>query len=177
MAKTKRFTIYDKMNQDGVFESNPANATAYPEVIKAAEVEGRPVWPVPYPRMLYHPQGERRVIVAGEVISTPMGPKEVGRQTEIVWKTVNNEREHRALLAEGWHETPVDAAAVAGGRTPEDEAEELNEQIKLLELRRDEKLARANASAGQAVGTRVKAQPKTPELAAGKLPMPGGASA
>ena len=168
MAKVKRFTIYDKMNDDGVFEQNPANATADPEVLKAAAAAGTAVWPVPYPKMLYHPLGERRVMVAGEIISTPMGPKEVGRQTEILTRVVNTEAEAKAALATGWHERPADAQAVADGRTPEDEAGELEAEIRALQLRRDAKLAKASASAP--VGAKVKAKPVVEPSAAASLP-------
>ena len=170
MAKKRRFTIYDKLEEDGVFESNPANSTANPEVLEAAKAAGTPVWPVPYPRMLYHPQGERRVTVAGEIIMTPLGPKEVGRQTELVWQVANNQAEHKALLAQGWHESPADAQAVANGRTPEDEAEDLAVQIRELEARRNAKLAKAGVQASAPVGTRIKASPQTEPLAAGSLP-------
>src|SRR5262249_43191656 len=63
--------------------------------------------PVEYPKMMYHPLGETRIVVPAEVLQTPLGPKLVGEQREMLHKTVGNEAEEAALVAEGWHDHPA----------------------------------------------------------------------
>lgn len=103
----KRFTIYDRMAEEGAFASNPANVDCDPELAGTAYTRAD------YPKMLFHPQGEERIIVSGEDIMTPFGPKHVGQQRELIWQTVATPAEEKRLRADGWHLTPHAALAIA----------------------------------------------------------------
>ena len=103
----QRFTIYDAMDAKGVFEENSANATAL-------GYKG----PVAYPKMFYHPKGETRITVPAEIIMTPLGPKAVGEQREIIWQIVATPAEEKALRLAGWHDHPAKAIAAGGGVAP-----------------------------------------------------------
>lgn len=107
MPKKSRYTIYDMMEDKGIFDENTANS-ASPKY----------TGPVEFPRMMYHPEGKYKIMVPGEVISTPLGPKMVGQQTELISKTVENIGEQRALVAAGWHFTPAEAITANGGDAP-----------------------------------------------------------
>jgi hypothetical protein len=113
MAAKRRFTIYDAMEDRGIFNDNPAN----PSSVDSA---GLPMYkgPVPYPKMLYHPTGETRITVPGEIIVTPIGPKEVGVQREIIWELVDGPEREQELLADGWHSHPAEAIAASGAIAP-----------------------------------------------------------
>lgn len=114
MARQKnRFTVYDMLEAKGAFESNPAN-------IDSRDNEGAMLYkgPIPYPKMMYHPEGKRRITAPGEIIVTPMGPKEVGVQTEIINRTVQNEADELALREQGWHDHPAKAMIAAGEDAP-----------------------------------------------------------
>lgn len=104
MPQKTRFTIYDAMEQDGVFDRNPANPNS-------RDNDGNALYtgPVEYPKMLYHPEGEERVIVPAEIIVTPLGPKEVNEQKELIHKTVGSAEEEAELVTEGWHDHPAKA--------------------------------------------------------------------
>src|ERR1700681_1551501 len=111
--RNQRMTIYDVMEQQGRLASNPANVDSMSE-------DGTQLYkgPVQYPRMMYHPQGELRIVVPAEIIMTPLGPKAVGLQTEIIHQVVADEAEEAALRAEGWHDHPAKAIAASGGEAP-----------------------------------------------------------
>lgn len=100
-----RFTIYDALEKSGYFDSNPANTFA------REPTSGGPLYagPIEFPKMLYHPEGEERVIVPAEIILTPMGPKPVGEQREMLHQIVVNAVEEAELVAEGWHDHPAKA--------------------------------------------------------------------
>lgn len=102
-------TRYHVMEATGVFDQNPANPTARDD-------EGLSIYrgPVEFPKMLYHPKGETRVIVPGEVVLSPGGRESlVGQQSELVWQLAKDESEQAALVAAGWHLTPAKAIAAA----------------------------------------------------------------
>ena len=84
MPRANRFTIYDALEKSGYFDKNPANTFARDATTGATLFKG----PVEYPKMMYHPLGETRVIVAAEVITTPLGAKEVGEQREMLYQIV-----------------------------------------------------------------------------------------
>lgn len=107
MRHRNQFTIYDKLEKDGYFEANPANTFARDPTTGESIYKG----PIEYPKMLYHPEGEQRITVPAEVISTPLGPKEVGEQKELIYQVVNNSAEEQALRAEGWHDHAAKAVA------------------------------------------------------------------
>ncbi len=124
MPQKTRFTIYDAMEQDGVFDRNPANPNS-------RDNDGNSIYtgPVEYPKMLYHPEGEERIVVPAEIIMTPLGAKEVNEQRELIHKTVGSVEEEAALITEGWHDHPAKAvkvrvmATIASSKlTPKEEA-------------------------------------------------------
>lgn len=99
----KRFSIFDMMEEKGIFEANSANTFA-------RDSEGASIYKKQdYPRMLYHPKGEERVIVPAQAEVTPFGPKMLGEQREIIFRQVNDPDEEKALLLDGWHKHPADA--------------------------------------------------------------------
>ncbi len=104
-GRDNRFTIYDAMEKAGIFDSNPANNYSRDPTDGHSLYTG----PVPYPKMLYHPLGEEKVTVPGEILSTAFGPKLVGEQRELIWQIVNNEAEDVAAAAAGWHDHPSKA--------------------------------------------------------------------
>lgn len=116
-----RFTIFDALEKAGAFDSNPANTFARDKVSGLSLYKFQE-----YPKMLYHPKGEQKEIVAGEWISTLNGPKLVGQQFELINQTVNSPVEEEALRAEGWHDHPAKAIrarielAIADGKLPPD---------------------------------------------------------
>jgi hypothetical protein len=150
MAKTRRIhTIYDVMDEKGVFESNPANFGAIgPEknsIYKKAE----------YPKMLYHPEGAKRVLVPAVAETTPFGPQWMGEQREIINRIVGDEAEEKHWRGLGWHDHPARAMAAAGDEMPEISSDtrvnELQSKIDglLAELARANELA-ASATAANA---------------------------
>lgn len=104
-GRDNRFTIYDALEKAGYFDKNPANSYARDPVDGSQLYKG----PVPYPKMLYHPEGEERITVPAEIVSTPMGAKEVGEQRELIHQIVSNEAEDKAAAADGWHDHPAKA--------------------------------------------------------------------
>ena|ERR1035437_7924991 len=146
--RAQRFTIYDMMEQKGVFEANPANADARDSnglsMYKKAE----------FPMMVYHPTGEERITVPGEIIATPMGPRMVGQQKRLIDKTVTDEEELAVALEAGWHKTPAAAIATRNGeeipKTQGETIEALQAQIAKLELERNSRQEEALASAKSA---------------------------
>ena|ERR1700734_2989417 len=133
--RNQRFTIYDYMETRGVFASNPANADSMSET-------GEPLYrgPQEYPKMFYHPTGEERITIPAEIILTPVGPKAVSEQKEIIHKVALNEEEAQALIDEGWHDHPARALKAGGREAP---AMSSDQRIKDLET----ELARLQAPA------------------------------
>ena len=103
MRPAQRFTVFDMMEAKGIFSANPANVTARDPVTGVSLYKG----PVPFPKMFYHPKGEKRAIVGSFA-----GAK------ELVSRIANNAAEAEQLLRAGWHEHPADA--IAAGLTEED---------------------------------------------------------
>lgn len=116
-ARSKRFTQYDLMDAAGIFAANPANADAM------QDGEGNSIYkgPIQYPRMMYHPRGEERILVEGQFVTDGEGnpllrngePIVRGQQKELIWETVTNEEEEAALRAKGWYDHPADSIAAA----------------------------------------------------------------
>lgn len=125
-ARKTRFTIYDVMEGQGVFDENPANAYS-------PDYKG----PRQYPKMFYHPEGRERVIQRAEILATPMGPEKVGELREIINRMANDADEEAALREAGWHDHPAKAMAAAGREMPQlvavNREWELEQQIKKLE--------------------------------------------
>lgn len=109
----KRYTIFDMMEERGIFALNPANPGARTE-----QGENLYSGPVEFPKMLYHPKGETRVVDPGEVLETPLGAKVVNVKTEMVSQVVTSTEQEAALRAEGWHDHPGFAVKAATGKAP-----------------------------------------------------------
>lgn len=102
-----RYTVYDAMEERGVFAQNPANASS--KTYKRAD----------WPKMLYHPKGAERVVFPGTQEITPWGERRmVGEQREIVNKVVETQEEYDALVRQGWHKHPADAIRASGRVAP-----------------------------------------------------------
>jgi len=100
MSRKVKFTIYDAMQEKGVFDTNPANAFSRDPTDGHTLYKG----PVQYPKMLYHPKGEQRITVPGTVeVDKAGGRMIVGEQRELIYMTVENEAEEKAAVAKGWH--------------------------------------------------------------------------
>lgn len=143
MRRDKRFTIYDVMEANGVFDSNPANAIS-------SDYEG----PVSYPQMFYHPQGESRVLVPGEAINTPLGVQVVGEQRELINQIARTKIEADALRASGWHDHPAKAIAASGKAapavSPDMRIKDLEAQIRALQAAQADARAEKQAETIQA---------------------------
>ena len=138
MARNKMFTVYDRMEEKGIFDANPANTSARDPVTGEGMYKG----PVPYPKMLYSPKGETRIMVPAEVVNGPYGPERHGEQRQIISVIVNNAEEERKYLDKGWHTHPSDAIAAAGGEAPPkgsaDRISQLEAQIAQLQREKAE---------------------------------------
>jgi len=106
-SKATRFTIYDVMESQGVFEANPANAVS-------SDYKG----PVQYPKMFYHPEGKEIIVQRAEILATPMGPERVGEMKQIISRAANDADEEAALRELGWHDHPAKAMKAAGKEMP-----------------------------------------------------------
>lgn len=133
--RNQRLTIYDIMDQQGRFASNPANPGSVNEA-------GESIYKrQDFPKMFYHPLGETRITVPAETVVTPFGPKFVGEQREIIWRLAADADEAEALRAEGWHDHPAKALRAAGLEAPpisqteiiEDKDAEIKRLMKELE--------------------------------------------
>lgn len=109
-----RFTVYDKMENDGAFAGNPANPDS-----QSKEGESLYRGPIEFPKMMYHPEGQTEIIVNGEEIETPRGPKLINQQTAMISQVVANAAQEAQLLSEGWHDHPAKAIAVRAETTGE----------------------------------------------------------
>jgi hypothetical protein len=106
-ARAHRFTVYDVMEAQGVFEDNPANSSS-------PDFKG----PVQYPKIFYHPEGRERIIQRAEVLATPLGPQKVGELKELISRTVLDEAAEKTLRDAGWHDHPSKSIAASGREAP-----------------------------------------------------------
>ncbi len=129
MARRNRYSIYDMMDDKGVFEKNPANASS-----------DKYTGPLPFPKMVYHPKGEYRVTQKAEIIVTPFGPEKVGELKELIYRTVMDQDELDKALDEGWHLHPADSIAAGGGQRPDvapaGAIEDIEAQIRRLQAQK-----------------------------------------
>lgn len=128
--RNKMFTVYDVLDAKGYFDNNPANAQS--DNYQRAE----------WPRMYYHPAGAERISKQAEIIVTPLGPKAVGEQRELICKVAKTEAEAEALVSEGWHDHPSKAVASRPKRSAGGGAEA---QIQALEQANREMQAQLNS--------------------------------
>lgn len=154
MAQRHRHTIFDKMDYDGVFDKNPAN-------INSRDQDGRSMYkgPQEFPKMLYHPKGEERIVRPGEAVMTHFGPKMVGEEKQLISRTVETKEEELELLKAGWHSRPRDAIKARAEITGEEvvfapesvqetELDVLRKKLEAAEVRNAE-LELAAASGGK----------------------------
>lgn len=165
-SNRNRFTVFDMMEAKGTFSSNPANADSVDPVEGTSLYAG----PVPFPKMFYHPDGDVRVLVPGEVMLDRDGQPRLdrngqeivlGRQTEIIWQLAQNAAEAKKLADAGWHDHPAKAIAAAGGAPPpiSSEARIGDLEQRLAEMQAELDRARAPAAI-------VKKKPAVPDVAA-----------
>jgi hypothetical protein len=133
----QRFTVYDVMEARGDFRKNPANVYA-----QAPTGEAIFAGPVEYPKMFFHPEGKEMIIVQGEVVTTPLGPKTIGEQRALIHRICNNPDEEEQAVKEGWHRHPSQAIAAAGKEAPATGAEQTIEALKkqIEELQKKQKV-------------------------------------
>lgn len=112
--QSKLYTIYHAMEAQGEFDANPANRSA-------VNNEGQPIYrPQEYPKMLYHPEGEKRVLKLPQEIFTRSGdpftpPRYTAAVEEIIWMMADNRQQEMALRADGWHDHPAKAIGKRDG--------------------------------------------------------------
>ena len=110
--RNKTFTIYDRLEETGYFDSNPAN-------IDSRGPHGEQIYKKQeFPKMVYHPEGQYKVTNPGEYIGTVMGPKLVGTQSELISKIVNDPEELAEALAAGWKRTPAESVGKSASGVP-----------------------------------------------------------
>jgi hypothetical protein len=145
--RNKRLSRFDLMEQSGAFAKNPANPDSISE-------DGVPLYkgPLPYPKMMYHPQGEKHEISPGEMALIRGKEVVVGQLFELIYRVVENEEEEAAARAEGWWDTPGESIVAGGGEAPPSSA---FDRIKALEAEL-EKEKRKNASLAAAGAKPVK---------------------
>lgn len=132
-----RFTIYDALDAQHYFDTNPANQDSRDPTSGTSLYQG----PVQYPRMMYHPQGVERVVVRGERVKIGDEWMTVGEQKEIIYRIVNSEAEEKAAVAEGWHHHAASAMRAAGKEAPATGADQviadLERKLKQLQEEKD----------------------------------------
>lgn len=136
------FTIYDLMEKKGMFRGNPANVDSIDPNTRQPAYKG----PVQFPKMLYHPKGETKVTVPAEIINTPLGPKAVGEQRELIHKIVESAEEEAVLKQLGWLNHPAKSIHAGGGAAPAITSEERIESLEDTIERLRAELADAKAS-------------------------------
>lgn len=104
MLNSNRYTVFDVMEAKKFFSTNPANPGS-------ATKDGQPLYngPQPFPKMLYHPDGEEKVVNPGRLEMTTLGPQICGTLKELIFVTVNDRKEEREFLEQGWHDHPAKA--------------------------------------------------------------------
>jgi len=126
-ARAHRFTVFDVMEAQGVFDANPANPSS-------PDYQG----PIQYPKMFYHPQGETRITQRAEVIATPLGPERVGEMKELIHRVAHDADEEAALREAGWHDHPALAIKASGNDAPpmvsRSREKDLQDQISVLTM-------------------------------------------
>ena len=134
--QSKRYSIYDVMEEKGVFEANPANSYSMDHE-KQSLYKG----PIEYPKMFYHPTGEERVLNPGTMELINGQYVLMGRLMEVTWKIAQTPAEEKTLRKDGWHDHPS-LALVAGGKSAPIKASperlsEIDRQIALLTAEKD----------------------------------------
>ncbi len=141
MARKTRYTVFDMLDEKGEFEKNPANA-----------ISPQYTGPVEFPKMLYHPEGKRRVTVPEQKVATPIGVTTIPAQYEMIYTIAKDKEEEKVLVGKGWHLHPSKAMQAAGDEVlppapPPEDADALEQQIREMTAR----LAQARKEAQKAV--------------------------
>lgn len=114
-STAKRFTVYDMMEEKGVFDANTANVYARDPATGASTFKRQE-----YPKMYYHPKGETEVVKPGLVGKSAMHlePVLLNEHREIINRMVHSAEEEAEAVAEGWHDHPAKALAASGKKAP-----------------------------------------------------------
>jgi hypothetical protein len=163
-TSTNRFTIFDALEASGYFDSNPANQQSRDKTTGESLYKG----PVQYPKMFYHPEAAERITVPAEIIMTPIGPKSVGEQREIISAIAEDAVAEEKLRAEGWHDHPAKALMAAGRDAPPMSSQAHIDDLQAEVERLQKQLADANALRATqvaATGSKAKAASATTSLA------------
>src|SRR5215469_1636717 len=104
---------YHAMEHAGVFARNPANVNAQDPDTKVPLYKG----PVKYPKMLYHPKGEEKVIQP-KIVNGKTGEVETPELREIKNVIVYTFEEEERYREEGWLDHPAKALQAAGKPVP-----------------------------------------------------------
>jgi hypothetical protein len=163
----RRHTIYDVMEDKGVFLANPANVDSIDmQTRNSIYVKAE------YPKLLYHPQGAERVIVAAQMEMTSFGPVKSGEQKELIWEQADNPADEKRLRTAGWHDHPAKAIAAAGKTPPpmasSTQVEILEDKMAVLQQQLAESQRQnAEMAAIQATGASAEAIEKAQEVVKG----------
>lgn len=113
MRNNRMHTVYDVLDASGFFATNPAN-------VGSRDPEGRMLYsgPIAYPKMLYHPKGETRVVEPERREPGPLGIVTIPARRELIHRVVDSPMEEAQLIALGWHDHPAKAIAAGGGVAP-----------------------------------------------------------
>lgn len=124
-SRRNQFTIYDAMEARGVFLSNPAN-------VGARDDQNNIIYkgPLPYPKMLYHPEGKEKQVSPEVKIPVPgFGIQIMPATFEMISMIVAGPEEHQKMADQGWHDSPAKAlkwkTLHEDGATPEEISEHL----------------------------------------------------
>lgn len=140
--QSRRFSIFDAMEEKGVFEANPANYYS-----RDAENTNLYKGPVEYPKMFYHPEGKERVLNPGSTELINGVYTKVGLLMEVEWTIANNSAEEKKLRSEGWHDHPAKAIAASGKEAPA-----ISSGARISELQAKMAEMQAELDAAKAVG-------------------------
>lgn len=143
MPPQRMFTVFHALEAKGVFEANPNNMGA-----RNADGEQTYRGPAKYPRMMYHPKGEEKVIKQAEAVASPFGPVWTNGHKELIHRLVNNAAEEKLAREEGWHDHSSDSIRAANDpnrpappKSADSKIQSLEEQIAAFDAEKAEMLA------------------------------------
>lgn len=86
------------------------------------------------------------------MINTPLGPKLIMQQRELIWEIVNNPAEEAEKVAQGWHLHPAESIRASGKVAPATGADQvianLKKQIEELQAQQARLLPQASPPEG-----------------------------
>lgn len=140
MPQQRMFTIFHALEAKGAFEANPNN-------MGARNQDGEQTYrgPAKYPRMMYHPKGEEKVIKQPEAVASPFGPVWTNGHKELIYILVNNAAEEKKAREDGWHDHSADSIRAANDparpvppKSADSKIQSLEEQIANFDAERAE---------------------------------------